>query len=113
MVVMVRNMEPLEVPFAGNTWVEGLRNVARAWEARRACRHATRVIAVSDHVRRFIISKWHIDEDRIGTVYHGVDGGGPSARPDTRPISARCLRPDQSAGPRPRGRHSRVAAGRS
>ena len=80
-VVMVRNMEPLEVPFGGNTWVEGLRNVARAWEARRACRRATRVIAVSDHVRRFIISRWHIDEDRIGTVYHGVDGGGPSSRP--------------------------------
>jgi glycosyltransferase involved in cell wall biosynthesis len=81
-VVMVRNMEPLEVPFGGNTWVEGLRNVARAWEARRACRRATRVIAVSDHVRRFIVSHWHIGEDRIGTVYHGVDGPGLSSRDD-------------------------------
>ena len=113
-VVMVRNMEPLEVPFGGNTWVEGLRNVARAWEARRACRRATRVIAVSDHVRRFIISRWHIDEDRIGTVYHGVDGGGPCVTAPRHSRSAHAVygRIDP-AGPRPRGRHSRVAAGRS
>jgi glycosyltransferase involved in cell wall biosynthesis len=90
-VVMVRNMEPLEVPFGGNTWAEGLRNVARAWEARRACLRATRVIAVSDHVRRFIISRWHIDEDRIGTVYHGVDGRGPSSRPDDDTTDRRTL----------------------
>ena len=83
-VTMVRNMEPLTVPFDGNTWAEGLKNVARAWEARRACRRAARVIAVSEHVRDFIVSRWQIDRDRVGIVYHGVDGPGPAeAVPDT------------------------------
>jgi glycosyltransferase involved in cell wall biosynthesis len=78
---MVRNMEPLEAPFGGNTWTESVKNVARAWEARRACRHATRVIAVSEHVRNFIVSRWRIDRERIGTVYHGVDEAAPRPAP--------------------------------
>src|SRR5262245_49316071 len=44
-VVMVRNMEPLTVPFGGNTLRESARNIARAGVARAACRSATRVIA--------------------------------------------------------------------
>jgi glycosyltransferase involved in cell wall biosynthesis len=72
-VAMVRNMEPLEAPFGGNAWREGLRNLARAWEARKACRAARRVIAVSNHVRQVIVSRWGLDERRVATVYHGVD----------------------------------------
>jgi glycosyltransferase involved in cell wall biosynthesis len=72
-VTMVRNMEPLLVPFGGNTWVEGLRNVARAWDAQRACRRATRIIAVSTHVRDFVVGRWGIPPERVGLVYHGVD----------------------------------------
>jgi glycosyltransferase involved in cell wall biosynthesis len=75
-------MEPLQAPFEGNTWTEGLKNVARAWESRRACRHSARVIAVSDHVRDFIVARWRIDRERIGIVYHGVDKAVP--RPATR-----------------------------
>lgn len=86
-VVMVRNMEPLTVPFGGNTWAEGLKNVARAWEARRACRRAARVIAVSGHVRDFIVLRWQIDRDRVGTVYHGVDDPGPAAPVAPPPVS--------------------------
>src|SRR5262245_46835252 len=41
-LVMVRNMEPLLVPFGGNPWTEGIKNVARSFEARRAARRATR-----------------------------------------------------------------------
>jgi glycosyltransferase involved in cell wall biosynthesis len=89
-VTMVRNMEPLTVPFDGNTWSESVKNVARAWEARRACRRATRVIAVSEHVREFIVSRWGIDQDRIGTVYHGVDDPGPDVTP-IRPSEGRTL----------------------
>src|SRR5687768_14955989 len=44
-VTMVRNMEPLEVPFGGNTVAEGLRNAVRAVAARTACRQSDRVIA--------------------------------------------------------------------
>jgi glycosyltransferase involved in cell wall biosynthesis len=84
-VTMVRNMEPLTVPFGGNTWSEGLKNLARAWEARRACRHATRVIAVSDYVRDFIVSRWRIDRDRVGTVHHGVDPPAPETAADHTP----------------------------
>jgi len=78
-VTMVRNMEPLEVPFGGNTLAEGLKNVARAAAARMACRRADRVIAVSRHVRDFLVERWHIPEERIGTVYHGIDQPGDAA----------------------------------
>jgi glycosyltransferase involved in cell wall biosynthesis len=73
MVPMVRNMEPLAVPFGGNPWMEAMKNLARAWEAQRACRRATRIIAVSEHVREFLVRRWHLDPQRIGVVYHGVD----------------------------------------
>jgi hypothetical protein len=69
-------MEPLTVPFAGNTWREGLRNIARAREARVASRSATRVIAVSKHVRDFVTGRWGIPSDRVGLVYHGTDAPG-------------------------------------
>lgn len=72
-VVMVRNMEPLEVPFGGNPLREAARNLARRAAARRACRRAARVIAVSDHVRRFLLSRWGLPSDRVSLVYHGVD----------------------------------------
>jgi len=71
-VVMVRNMEPLLVPFGGNGWRESLRNLARARVAHRACDRASRVIAVSDYVRRFIVERWRLPSAKIGRVYHGV-----------------------------------------
>jgi glycosyltransferase involved in cell wall biosynthesis len=72
-VTMVRNMEPLEVPFGGNPLVEGVKNVARAGAARLASRRSDRVIAVSNHVRDFLVERWRIPTARIGIVYHGVD----------------------------------------
>lgn len=72
-VVMVRNMEPLTVPFGGNTWRESLRNIARARVARAASRRAARVIAVSDHVRTFVTDRWGVPAARVARVYHGVE----------------------------------------
>jgi glycosyltransferase involved in cell wall biosynthesis len=72
-VVMVRNMEPLSAPWEGHTIAERARNAARYLVARNACTRASRVIAVSRHVRDFLLAAWHIDSDRIGLVYHGVD----------------------------------------
>jgi glycosyltransferase involved in cell wall biosynthesis len=72
-VVMVRNMEPLSAPWEGHTIAERIRNAARYVVARNACTKASRVIAVSQHVREFLISHWHIESGRIGLVYHGVD----------------------------------------
>ena len=79
-VVMVRNMEPLTCPFGGNPPLESARNLARRWAARRACKRATRVIAVSEHVRAWICAHWHLPADRVGLVYHGVDADGIAAR---------------------------------
>jgi glycosyltransferase involved in cell wall biosynthesis len=72
-VVMVRNMEPLEVPIDGNPPREVLRNLARRAMARRACRKAARVIAVSTHVRTYLTSRWTVAADKIDVIYHGVD----------------------------------------
>jgi glycosyltransferase involved in cell wall biosynthesis len=72
-VTMIRNMEPLEVPFGGNTLKEALKNIARAAAARAASRHSDRVLAVSGHVRDFLVERWRIPPERVGTVVHGVD----------------------------------------
>lgn len=81
-VVMVRNMEPLDRPLAGNTVHAGLRNLARAWVARRACGRASRVIAVSQHVADFLASRWGLEAGKVGVVHHGVDPAPPAtARP--------------------------------
>lgn len=74
-VVMVRNMEPLTDPFGSNPLREGLLNLARAEVARRACRRATRVVAVSRFVADHLTRRWQIPAERIGVVYHGVDAG--------------------------------------
>ena len=76
-VVMVRNMEPLRVPLRGNDPGEAVRNLLRAAVARRACQRAARVIAVSQHVREFLTTRWRIPDERIGVVYHGVAPHSP------------------------------------
>ena len=87
-VVMVRNMEPLVVPFGGNSLTEGMKNLARAYTARQACVHASRVIAVSQYVRDFLIDNWHIAPEKVGCTYHGSDS--PSAPTDAlKPTSLR------------------------
>ena len=86
-VTMVRNMEPLEVPFNGNAMTEGLKNVMRAAAARFACRRADRVIAVSNHVRDFLVERWRVPADRIGVIRHGVDPAA-DAEPPMPPVLA-------------------------
>ncbi len=87
-VTMVRNMEPLECPLAGHTLRAGFVNLARAWEAHRACRQARRVLAVSGHVSRFLTTRWRLSPAKVGVVYHGVEGPLPEA---TRPAALRAL----------------------
>jgi glycosyltransferase involved in cell wall biosynthesis len=74
---MVRNMEPLVAPIAGNPPGEAARNLLRAWVARRSARRATRVIAVSHFVREHLTEHWAIPASRIDVIYHGVDSPGP------------------------------------
>lgn len=72
-ITMVRNMEPLVVPFNGNPTRERIINIGRIVIARSACRRAERVIAVSNYVKNYLVEKWNINEHRIGVVYHGID----------------------------------------
>lgn len=72
-VVMVRNMEPLTVPFGGNSLLEGLKNLVRASAAWGACKRADHIIAVSCYVQDFLVERWHVDARKVGVVYHGVD----------------------------------------
>lgn len=72
-VVMVRNMEPLVRPISGYRFSEAIRNIARYIVALRSCRNATRVIAVSNFVKDYLIHRWNISEDKIGVVYHGIE----------------------------------------
>jgi glycosyltransferase involved in cell wall biosynthesis len=72
-VIMVRNMEPLIAPFAGNSVRDSLKNIARSLTARMSCRRAERVIAVSPFVRDFLVDRWGIPPAKIGVVSHGVE----------------------------------------
>lgn len=71
--VMVRNMEPLAVPFGGNGFMDSAKNVARRLATRRACRAATGVIAVSRYVEDWLGDHWHLDHSKIKVIYHGVE----------------------------------------
>lgn len=85
-VVMVRNMEPLAAPFRGTIPRDTVRNIARAFMTWRACSRATRIVAVSEYVRDFLVQKWRIPESKIGVVYHGVDAA-PARSCGVRPIA--------------------------
>jgi glycosyltransferase involved in cell wall biosynthesis len=84
-VIMVRNMEPLVVPFNGNSLSESIKNLARAFFAKRACQHADRIIAVSQYVQDFLTERWGIPEQKISLVYHGIDDP---------PSDSQCVRPE-------------------
>lgn len=83
-VLMVRNMEPLVAPFAGNSFRDGLKNIGRRLVARDACRRADRVIAVSPFVRDFLVRHWHLPDSKIGVVPHGA-GTPLASKSRTRP----------------------------
>lgn len=89
-LVMVRNMEPLLVPFGGNSLTEGCKNLARTYVARRACRRATRVLAVSNYVRDFLVQQWTVERDKIGVVYHGL-GPLPGLAETVPPLALQAL----------------------
>lgn len=98
-VVMLRNMEPIDSPFHGNSWRERLVNIARSMLARSACKRASRVIAVSEYVRERLVTTWGINAGKVGVVTHGVNRHPsplkPQAIPDETPFifTAGSLRP--------------------
>jgi glycosyltransferase involved in cell wall biosynthesis len=84
LVVMLRNMEPLTLPWAEgkNGLYEGFKNISRRLASRRACRRASGVIAVSEFVADFLRREWRIDATKIRMIYHGLSHDiAPAARP--------------------------------
>jgi len=84
-VAMVQNMLPMLPP----TFRDGIPAWAKlrldAQLARYASTTATRVIAVSNYVRDYLVQEWGVPSQRIGVVYHGVDISAPV---DTPPSTA-------------------------
>jgi glycosyltransferase involved in cell wall biosynthesis len=73
-VHMLQNMEPLIRPFRGNPPKEMVKNFLRRRSAKRALENADRVVAMSEFVRNFIAARWKIPREKIGLIYHGIDG---------------------------------------
>jgi len=93
-VVMMRNMEPVLIPFWKNPIREALKNVVRRRQSQQACRQADHVIAVSDFVQRYLIEKWKVASNKITRIYHGIEAT-PTRNEVARPS---CL-PDFDSAP--------------
>ena len=72
-VSMVQNMLPMVMPFGGNGWRDVVKNFLRLLYTRHACKRASRVIAVSNYVQKFLVDAWQIAPERIGVIYYGVN----------------------------------------
>ncbi|ACI21801.1 mannosyltransferase, putative [Thermodesulfovibrio yellowstonii DSM 11347] len=70
-VSMIQNMAPLVFPFQGSI-KETAKNMIRYYQSKRAIQKSTRIIALSNYVKNFLVKKWGIKENKIGVVYHGV-----------------------------------------
>lgn len=80
LVVLVQNIEPIQKP----TYPMPLLWRLRLWALRRensiACRKATRVLAVSNHVRDEVSCRFYLGAERIDVAYHGFDAAEASAK---------------------------------
>ena len=87
-VNMIQNMEPLIGFNEGNPVSEKVKNWFRAYYAKKAVKKADRVIAISNFVKDFLIKKWGTPGDKIGVVYHGIDGSANRvvSKPQNIPI---------------------------
>ena len=72
-VNMIRNMEPLICPYAGNPVSEIVRNWFRIKSAQGAANNANGIIAVSKFVKKYLTNHWGISSNKVGMVYHGID----------------------------------------
>jgi glycosyltransferase involved in cell wall biosynthesis len=86
-VIMLQNMEPFICPTRGNPPLQKIKGMLRLRYARKAVARADRIIALSNFVRKHLITRYDIPESRIGLVYHGVDMSrdAPSERPAAIP----------------------------
>lgn len=71
-VVIVQNIEPLQHADYKMSFVWRARLLALRFEHKRACRQASVVIAVSEHVKNWLMKRFQLAGERIEVVYHGV-----------------------------------------
>ena len=91
LVNMVRNMEPLSAPYFGNPLHERVKNFFRARLSKYSIKRSSKTIAVSYHVKKWLIDSWGIPPEKLDVIYHGVgnlyDGTlTPPSRPEVIPI---------------------------
>lgn len=72
-VIEVRNMEALIQPVGKNKISIGIKNLLRREMTRYACQNATRIIAVSQFVHKYLVDRWHIPSRKIGIIHHGIE----------------------------------------
>jgi glycosyltransferase involved in cell wall biosynthesis len=84
-VRMLQNMESFVGSIEGNPFTERLRLWSQNIHGRRSIIKSSRMIAISEFVRDFLITDCKLSEDLIGLVYHGID----------LPESIDCQRPSQ------------------
>lgn len=70
-VVAVRNMEPFCFSNYKNHWRLNVRSAFLNLLSRWSLKRATRVIAVSNFVKEFVINKYKTKPDKVKLVYHG------------------------------------------
>lgn len=75
LVTMIQNMEPFVADTAEYSLSERLKCRVQYITGKMAVRSATRVIAISEFVKDFLINSWHISRDKIGLVYYGSSFG--------------------------------------
>ncbi|MBI4434407.1 glycosyltransferase [Candidatus Uhrbacteria bacterium] len=83
-VTMLRNMEPLAFPNHENPLAERVRTWLRRRAAQEAVRRADHVVAISQFVREFLMTRWGVPESRVSVAYHGVC---PTSATPVRPLT--------------------------
>lgn len=71
-VTIVQNIEPIQEPKYRMPLLWRLRLLALRIEHWRACRASDMVIAVSKHVKYWLMKRFSLPEERIAVIYHGV-----------------------------------------
>jgi len=69
---MVRNMEPLVVPFQFKYFLESVKNLVRAYWTRKACLRANSIITVSKHVQNYVLNIYSVSESKTARIYEGI-----------------------------------------
>jgi len=83
-VNMIQNMEPFAENIDVYSFTDKCRLYIQRFVAKRAIKKSDRVIAVSKYVKKFLLNKWSISEEKIGLVYHGIES----------PLISECARPN-------------------